>query len=324
MRSILNDFLDTQIQKRVFKTVHGGKLVNSFAPWHESQRQIDSKGQLYVNDLCYGSAYPNSFFDIRYPHADTDARRPTLIYFHGGGFLFGDKSDGDPLAVCENGVSAMLSNICSRGYNVVSANYAFATEYRFLVQLHQVNQLMAHLIEHKEYGLDMDRIVLMGGSAGADLVAIYGMMVADEGYAHKIGIKPCLTGAQLKALVVDEMILNAGHMSRGLKMLLSAWVGERNMRTGTNSQLIHIASHFNGKFPPAFFTASNIEPPFEMDASEMCRKLEQAGIPCGKYYKTQEESEPLAHGFMATFGTNRYAKECFEQAMDFVERWVCK
>lgn len=322
MRSIINDFLDTQIQKKVFKSVHGGKPVNSFEPWNESKRTVCKNGQLYVNDLCYGTEYPNSFFDIRYPCEDTTAKRPTLVYFHGGGFLFGDKSDGDPLAVGENGVSAMLSEICSRGYNVVSANYAFATKYRCPVQIRQVNQLMAHLLEHDEYGLDMDRVVLMGGSAGADLTAIYGMMVADSDYAGKIGIKPYLTAAQLKVLVVDEMILNAAHMSKGLKVLMSAWVGERNMCKGSKSQLINIAAHFNGKFPPAFFTASNIEPPFEMDASEMCKKLKQSELPYAKYYRTKEESEPLAHGFMANFGTNRYANECFEQVMNFVEKWV--
>lgn len=320
MRSVINDFLDTKIQKKVFKTVHGGKQVNSFEPWHESKRTVCSNGQLYVNDLCYGMEYPNSFFDIRYPNEDTAEKRPTVIYFHGGGFLFGDKSDGDPLAVGENGVSAMLSEISSRGYNVVSANYAFATKYRCPVQIRQVDQLMAHLLAHSEYGLDMDRVVLMGGSAGANLTAIYGLLVADEAYAKRMGITPCLTAQQLKALAIDEMVLNYKHYSKGLTILGTAWSGER--KPGHMTKLVNVAEQFSGKFLPSFLTASNIEPPFEKCASEMAEKLKENNIPYELYYKAQEESEPLAHGFMATFGTNRYAKECFEQMMKFVEKWV--
>lgn len=320
MRSILYDCIDTWIQKKVFKSVHGGKPVNSFSSWRESQRIVNARGQLYVNDLCYGEEYPNSFFDILYPDENTTLPRPTLIYFHGGGFLFGDKNDGDPMAVGQSGITAMLSEICSRGFNVVSANYAFAVEYRCPVQIRQVDQLMQHLQNHPEYGLDMENVVLMGGSAGANLTAIYGLLVADEAYAKEMGISPCMCTGQLKALVVDEMVLNYTHYSRGLAMLGAAWTGER--KPGKCAKLVNVVEHFQGKYLPAFFTASNVEPPFAKCALEMVEKLQDSNLPCKLYYRSQEESEALPHGFMTGFGANEYVKECFEQMLDFLKQWV--
>ncbi len=321
MRSILYDYLDTKIQKKVFQTVHGGRPVNSFEPWQPSKRQVCENGQFYVNDLCYSDKYPNSFFDIRYPNEDTAAKRPTLVYFHGGGCLFGDKSDGDPLAG-SGGVTGLLSAICALGYNVVSANYAFATKYRFPVQIEQTDLLMAHLLDHPEYGLDMENIIIGGGSAGANITAIYGLMVADSDYARKIGFTPCLMQEQIKALVIDEMVLNPAHYSKGLMILGAAWAGERNLKKGKKAQLGNIVNHFQGKFPPAFLTASNVEPPFEKCATEMYELLQKSGIPSQIYYRSQAESEPLTHGFVAAFAENKYAKEAFDAITAFLQKQV--
>ncbi len=318
MRSIIRDAIAASVQKKVFQSVHGGKPINSFEPWNEPRRQMTPEGQLFVNDLCYGTTYPQSYFDIRYSGGSADTVCPTLIYFHGGGFLFGDKSGGDPLAVGKNGVSAMLAEICAQGYHVVSANYAFATKYRFPVQLHQVNQLLMHLQEHPEYGLDMSRIVIMGSSAGADLTAIYGLAVANPDYAKALGIDPCIGMEQLKALVIDEFILNGAHMDKGLRILSSGWIGERDLVNGSKAKLANVIGHLRDQYPPAFLIASNVEPAFAQDAQELSQALQKKNLPSQLYYRTQEESEALAHGFLANLGDCPYSRECFAAVMEFI------
>lgn len=324
MRSILYDFIDKKLQKKVFSSIHGGRKVNSFEPWDQPQRRLNNKGQLYLSDLCYSEKYPNSFFDILYPDGEADASRPTVVYFHGGGFLFGDKSDGDPLAIGKGGVSALLSEICSHGYNVVSANYAFAPEYRFPVQIQQANELIRHLVEHSEYGLDMSRVIISGGSAGADITAIYGLALSDADYAARLGITPPISETDVCALIIDEMSLNTSHMSLGLKILLSGWVGERNMSRGEKSRLINVAANFGGKYPPAFLVASNVEPPFRLDEVEMYEKLRACGIACEEYYRPREEAGDLPHGFVSAFAENECARECFDRILAFVEKNVAK
>ena len=226
------------------------------------------------------------------------------------------------MAVGKDGTAAMLSEMCRRGFNVVSANYAFATEYRFPAQIEQVDELFAHLLARPEYGLDMDRVVLMGSSAGANLTAIYGLAVADKSYAEKLGIFPCIKPEQLKVLVIDEMILNGDHLSKGLKILASSWLGERTAKYGPKAKMINIAQHIEKNYFPAFLVASNVEPPFEMDAREMYEKLTGSGVPTELYYRSKAEGEELAHGFMANLGSNTCSRECFKQMMSFVSRWI--
>ena len=84
------------IQKMLYRN---GKPINSFDPFAPAMRRVKENGQLYVTEIRYGTDYPNSYLDITYPNEDTSVCRPTVVYFHGGGFFGGDKSMGDPMAV---------------------------------------------------------------------------------------------------------------------------------------------------------------------------------------------------------------------------------
>lgn len=68
-----------------------GAVPNSFEPLSTSGEFLRADGRYRISNLCYGTEYPNSFLDITYPTADTEADRPTVFYFHGGGFFGGDK-----------------------------------------------------------------------------------------------------------------------------------------------------------------------------------------------------------------------------------------
>ena len=72
--------------------------VNSFQPKAEPTKTTLSDGTLFLSDIQYGEKYPNSYLDIYIPNGDTKTKRPTLFYVHGGGFAWGDKIEGDPLA----------------------------------------------------------------------------------------------------------------------------------------------------------------------------------------------------------------------------------
>ena len=105
------------IQKMLYRN---GKPINSFEPFAPAMRRVKENGQLYVTEIQYGTDYPNSYLDITYPNEDTSASRPTIVYFHGGGFFGGDKSMGDPMAVDDDGIcaavmSGMVTVPCSGG-----------------------------------------------------------------------------------------------------------------------------------------------------------------------------------------------------------------
>lgn len=109
-------------------------------------------------DVSYGD-HDRNVFDVWIPRANVDSSPfPVLIYFHGGGFVAGDKSSFDPTTYLDAGIAC------------VSANYRFVngTDTLALAPLHdgaRVVQTVRNKAE--EWNLDPGRIALSGGSAGA-------------------------------------------------------------------------------------------------------------------------------------------------------------
>ena len=83
------------IQKASSETVN---TKNSYEPLREPYTGVKKNGQYVIAEIDYSKEYPNSFLDITYTNENTEEDRPTLFYFHGGGFFGGSKNDGDPLA----------------------------------------------------------------------------------------------------------------------------------------------------------------------------------------------------------------------------------
>jgi acetyl esterase/lipase len=123
---------------------------------------MDSREALRCDaDLPYGS-HPRHRLDVYRPDASAATPRPVLLFFHGGGFIGGDKAQrrnvGEFFA-CE-------------GFVTVLANYRLAPESRWPSGAQDVAAATAWVRrEIHRYGGDADRIVLLGESAGAAHVA---------------------------------------------------------------------------------------------------------------------------------------------------------
>ena len=119
---------------------------------------------LEEHDLAYG-AHPRQTLDVYWPGAGAGAGRPVLLMVHGGAWRFGDKRAG---AVCANKVGYWVP----RGWVFVSVNYRLAAVTP-LEQAQDVARALAFVQrEAGRWGADPARVVLMGHSAGAHLVAL--------------------------------------------------------------------------------------------------------------------------------------------------------
>ena len=91
--------------------------------------------------------------------------------------------------------------------------------------LNQANEAFQFLIEHAdEYHLDMDRVVIMGSSAGAIITSQMGSIVTNPEYAEALGIDPVLQPEQLKAVVIDDAPLVYDQFSVGTKILVGNYM----------------------------------------------------------------------------------------------------
>lgn len=108
----------------------------------------------------------------------SQAKAPLVLFVHGGGWKRGDKS-------MMKG-SAKLTHWQSLGYAVASVNYRLVPSATVEQQAQDIADALARLKRDAgQLGFDSTRIVLVGHSAGAHLVALVG---TDPTYLRKAGL----------------------------------------------------------------------------------------------------------------------------------------
>jgi len=111
--------------------------------------------------------------DLYFPAQE--ARRPVLIYLHGGSFTSGDKRKGSGVI----DIPAMTA----RGYAVAAVNYRLMPEHSFPAQVIDAKCAVRFLRAHAaEYNLLTEKIGVWGGSAGGHLAAMMGLTNNDAAY----------------------------------------------------------------------------------------------------------------------------------------------
>lgn len=310
-----------EIQKMVYRKIYPGRAVNSYKPWNEPGEYVREDGVIYRNDICYGEKYPNSYLDIFYCDGDRQKKKTTILYIHGGGFFMGDKVSGDPLTAGEGRDVDFAVAIAKRGYNVVLANYALTPQYRFPTQLEQVDQMLVHLTEHQdEYGLDMNRVFLGGGSAGADLTEIYGALLTVPEYAEHLGIRPSIDKKNISGLLIDEATLSVRNFEENMNAMLGCWMGQDNLSASERALDMDPTRWIKDVYIPSFINSSNQEIWFKDSAEDLTALLEKNGTPYEYFYRGPEFGK-LEHGYMQQFESNPCARECFEHMMLFIRKF---
>lgn len=100
---------------------------------------------------------------------------PLIIYFHAGAWRAGSRKD------VERGVLAQVK----RGYAVASVSYSLSDKAKWPAQLHEAKAAVRWLRAHAgEHGLDPDRFIAWGLSAGGHMAAMLGV---SEGVAELEG-----------------------------------------------------------------------------------------------------------------------------------------
>lgn len=90
---------------------------------------------------------------------------PAVVILYGGGWVEGDASENEALG----------RFLAARGYVVVALEYRLAPDYQFPAQLADVRQGLAFVrSQATELEIDVDRMALMGWSAGAHLSMLAG------------------------------------------------------------------------------------------------------------------------------------------------------
>lgn len=126
----------------------------------------------------------------------SEQRVPLAVYFHGGGFEVGSRTDYEP---------TRAAAIAARGVAVASVSYRLVGVAAFPAQLDDARAAVDWLRAHgAQWGLDTRRIGVIGASAGGYLAGMLGLG------APEAGVAPAAAAA-----VVWGGMLDLGMLSNG-------------------------------------------------------------------------------------------------------------
>ena len=295
------------------KATYGDNPINSFEPFYEPINGKKDNGQYLISKIKYDKEYPNSYLDITYPNENVNMDRPTLFYFHGGGFFAGSKNMGDPLAETE--ATALLDDICADGYNIVNIDYALVPDCHFPVPLIQANRAFAYIQDYaEEYHLNTDNVVIMGSSAGAIITSQLGSIITNSEYANLLGIKPSFTPQQIQAVILDDAPLDYEAFSFATKILVGNYVkGSIYLNSDEIIRYNNIKS-LTRNYPDAVLLGSEYRHDMNVMHEEL-NKLDCEHILIDPY---AERGEVKQHCFVASERVDPIAKDAFDRMMNFI------
>lgn len=107
-----------------------------------------------ISNIQYGP-HERNVFDVWFTSSNQPA--PLLIWFHGGGYVTGDKEDHIPF----------IEHFINNGISIVSANYRFRQHAPFPAQMLDGARVIQYLrYHHNEFNIDPSRIAIGGNSVG--------------------------------------------------------------------------------------------------------------------------------------------------------------
>lgn len=152
-------------------------LVVAGLVWNVQQARTPMRAH---RDVAYlASENPRHRLDIYTPASSKDV--PVVVFMHGGSWAFGDKSLVHP----EGALGQYTTFLLNHGYAVASVNYTLVGQSSFPAQVQDVKAALGYLRDNADFfGIDSDRMVMMGDSAGGHLALAVGTSRGDPALSH--------------------------------------------------------------------------------------------------------------------------------------------
>ena len=182
-----------------------------------------------VKDIEHGDG-----FGLRVYHPSPGQRCPVAFYYHGGGWVLGDRHTHDSL--CRHLAA-------ESGCVVVSVDYRRAPEHKFPVPLDDACEAIRYVVEHaSDLEVDSSRIAVAGDSAGGNLAAAVALRFRDA----KETSTP-LRGQLLIYPVLDARCDSGSYQDfaegHGLTRATMQWFWQQYLGSASDSADPHCAPH---------------------------------------------------------------------------------
>jgi acetyl esterase len=232
--------------------------------------------------------------------------RPALVYFHGGGFVFGNLDSHD--AVCR----ALAKE---SGAVVIAVDYRLSPENKFPAAVDDSYAATKWVAANAErLGIDARRIAVGGDSAGGNLATVIAMRCRDAG-------GPALAAQVLIYPVTDSSSLETGsHREFGEGYFLTRagmeWFTGHYLASADHKRHPEVSPLLSPNLrglPPALIITAEFDP-LRDEGEAYAKRLEQAGVPV-----TLNRYPGMIHGFFSMRGVLAGARQAIQEAAKFVQ-----
>ena len=209
---------------------------------------------------------------------------PTLVFFHGGGFVIGNVETHD-------GLCRMLAN--ESKCRVISVDYRLSPEHKFPAAVDDAFAAVSWIeISAALLGVDANRVAVGGDSAGGTLAAVVAQMARDAG-APNIAFQLLLFPVtQIDAVTPSRREFGEGYFleGNGLDWFFKHYF-ELGADRGQPKASPLLADKFTG-LPPAYIMVAGFDPLHD-EGVAYAEKLREAGVSV-----TLDDHAGMVHDFI--------------------------
>ncbi|GAA0301012.1 alpha/beta hydrolase [Halarchaeum salinum] len=229
---------------------------------------------------------PSRGIPIRVYEPASDGPSPAVVFFHGGGFVYGDFDTHDP--VCRH-----LTN--DADVAVISVDYRLAPEHPFpaaVEDAYAATEWIAANADALAADVDGERLAVAGDSAGGNLAAVVALAARDRGgpeIRHQALVYPVTDFRASETYPSyeengEDYYLSAADMAYFRDHYLDSWVHP------TNPYCSPLAASSHADLPPATLVTCGFDPLCD-EGIAYAESLDAAGTPV-----THRHYGDLIHG----------------------------
>lgn len=275
-------------------------------------------------DIAYSRERPEHRLDV-YEPVDRRGPLPTVLYIHGGGFRILSKDTHWLMGLA----------FARAGYLVFNISYRLAPKHRFPAALEDAALAFEWLVDHgPSFGADLDRLVIAGESAGANLTAALTLLTCyqrPEPWARRVFDRQVVPRAWLPYCGIFQ-VSDAERFMRNkprigtfisdrLLEVSGAYLGPDPSAFGATLDLadplvvLERATPPDRSLPPCFASVGTADPLLP-DTRRLAAALGAMGVPHRAEYYPKE-----AHAFHALVWRPE-ARRCWRHTFEFLDEHV--
>ena len=233
-----------------------------------------------------------------------EAARPGVsVFFHGGGWVFGDLESHD-------GVCRSITR--DSGITTVAVHYRRAPEHPFPAALDDAAGVVRWLAAHGgEIGVDARPLAVVGDSSGANLAAAVSLVLRDEGDSP-VAFQALLYPVTDPAMDTESYQENADDPFLSKDEMIWYWAQYGDGKAPDDPRAaLSMATDLHG-LPPAYLLTAGFDP-LRDEGRAFGEALRRAGVPV-----RHSEYQDMPHGFLLFAGRLSRAREGLSEIADAI------